>query len=135
MRTMNIDLGQPISYGRTAEIYPWNQGEVLKLFYDWFKLENIEKEAWIAQAVHSSGLPVPAVGEIIRAAIMPTIAGALADMFSLYAPMWMAAISGLVIMVVSVLYVETAPNKVAKMRTKPTRDDHLLKPFRGKSAA
>jgi len=80
------------------------------------------------------GVPT-AVGEIIGAAIMPTIAGALADMFSLYAPMWMAAISGLVIMVVSVLYVETAPNKVAKMRTKPTRDDHLLKPFRGKSAA
>ena len=38
------------------------------------------------------GVPT-AVGEIIGAAIMPTIAGALADMFNLYAPMWMAAIS------------------------------------------
>ncbi len=63
---MNVDLGQPIAYGRTAEIYAWHQGQVLKLFYDWFKLENIEKEAWIARAVHSSGLPAPAVGEIIR---------------------------------------------------------------------
>lgn len=63
---MNEDLGRPIAYGRTAEIYAWPEGQVLKLFYDWFALESIEYEAQIAQAVHSSGLPVPAVGEIIR---------------------------------------------------------------------
>jgi len=34
-------------------------------FYDWFGLENIEKEARITRAVHASGLPVPAVGEIV----------------------------------------------------------------------
>ena len=79
------------------------------------------------------GVPT-AVGEIIGAAVMPTIAGALADMFNLYAPMWMAAIAGLVIMLVSLGYVETAPRKVARMRKKPTREDHLLKPFRGKAA-
>ncbi len=77
------------------------------------------------------GVPT-AVGEVIGAAIMPTIAGALADAFNLYAPMWMAAIAGLLIMVVSTAYVETAPKKVARMRKKPTRDDHLLAPFRGK---
>jgi MFS family permease len=77
------------------------------------------------------GVPT-AVGEIIGAAIMPTIAGALADAFSLYAPMWMAAIAGLLIMVISTAYVETAPRKVARMKKKPTRDDHLLPPFRGK---
>ncbi len=77
------------------------------------------------------GVPT-AVGEIIGAAVMPTIAGALADAYSLYAPMWMAAIAGLVIMVVSLAYVETAPRKVAKMAKKPTREDHLLRPFRGK---
>jgi MFS family permease len=80
------------------------------------------------------GVPT-AVGEVIGAAIMPTIAGALADRFDLYAPMWMAAIAGLVIMLVSMAYVETAPRKVARMTKKPTRDDHLLKPFRGKSTA
>lgn len=63
---MTGDIGQPIAYGRTAEIYAWHPGQVLKLFYDWFKLENIEKEARITQAVHASGLPVPAVGEIVR---------------------------------------------------------------------
>lgn len=77
------------------------------------------------------GIPT-GVGEIIGAAVMPTIAGALADAFNLYAPIWMAAVSGLVIMLVSLMYVETAPKKVAKMAKKPTREDHLLAPFRGK---
>ena len=60
------DLGQLIAYGRTAEIYNWHQAEVLKLFYDWFELENIENEARISRAIHASGLPTPSVGEIIR---------------------------------------------------------------------
>jgi len=77
------------------------------------------------------GVPT-AVGEILGAAVMPAIAGALADKFNLYAPMWMAAISGLVIMIVSIGYVETAPRKVARMKKQPTRDDHLLPVFRGK---
>ena len=50
------DLGQPIAYGRTAEIYIWHQTQVLKLFYDWFELENIEKEARISRAIHASGV-------------------------------------------------------------------------------
>jgi hypothetical protein len=36
------ELGQPIARGRTAEIYAWHSGQVLKLFYDWLSLENIE---------------------------------------------------------------------------------------------
>jgi uncharacterized protein (TIGR02172 family) len=60
------DLGQPIAYGRTAEIYAWHQTQVLKLFYPWFGLENIENEARINRAIHASGLPTPAVGEIIH---------------------------------------------------------------------
>ena len=63
---MMTDLGKPIAYGRTAEIYAWQEGQVLKLFYDWYGLESIEYEARIAQVVHASGLPVPAVGDIIR---------------------------------------------------------------------
>lgn len=62
---MSVDLGQPIAYGRTAEIYAWQQGQVLKLFYDWFGLQKIEKEARITREVHAIGLPAPAVGEII----------------------------------------------------------------------
>lgn len=63
---MTQDLGQLIAYGRTAEIYVWRQTEVLKLFYDWFELENIEHEARISRAIHTCGLPTPAVSEIIQ---------------------------------------------------------------------
>jgi thiamine kinase len=62
---MDKNLSQPIAYGRTAEIYAWHQGQIVKLFYDWFGLENIEIEARNTRAAHASGLPVPAVGEII----------------------------------------------------------------------
>ena len=75
------------------------------------------------------------VGEILGAAVMPTIAGILADKYGLFAPIWMAAIAGLVICVISLWYVETAPKKVARMVKKPTREDHLLRPFRGRSTA
>lgn len=61
-----VELSPPIAYGRTAEIYAWQPGWVLKLFYDWHKLENIEYEARIAQALQVSGLPVPAVGELVH---------------------------------------------------------------------
>ncbi len=63
---MNEKLNSPIAYGRTAEIYLWENSQILKLFYDWFQLDNIEHERQISQAVHDSGLPVPSVGEIIR---------------------------------------------------------------------
>ena len=66
MDHMNKNLDQPIAYGRTAEIYAWQDGQVLKLFYDWFGLEDIKYEQRIAQAVHTSGLPIPSVGEIIH---------------------------------------------------------------------
>jgi len=63
---MTPDLGLPIAYGRTAEIYVWHQADVLKLFYEWFELGNIEKEARISRAIHASRLSTPAVGEIIH---------------------------------------------------------------------
>jgi Ser/Thr protein kinase RdoA (MazF antagonist) len=63
---MNEDIGKPIAYGRTAEIYAWRNDQVLKLFYDWFGIENIKYKLKISQAVQKSGLPVPPVGGIIR---------------------------------------------------------------------
>ncbi len=75
------------------------------------------------------GIPV-AIGETLGAALMPTIAGRLADIFSPFAPMWMAALTGVFIGLFSFLYIETAPRCVARMKHKPTREDHLLKAFR-----
>lgn len=63
---MDEILGKPIAYGRTAEIYEWHNEQVLKLFYGWFELEDIEYEVRIARAIHASGLPVPGVGDLIQ---------------------------------------------------------------------
>lgn len=57
---------KPIAMGRTAEIYPWHNGQVLKLFHKWFIIENIEYELRIARAVQATGLPVPSVGDIVQ---------------------------------------------------------------------
>lgn len=75
------------------------------------------------------GLPC-AVGEILGAALMPTIAGLLADKFSLFAPIWMASAAGIVICLVSLFYVETAPRRLARMKDKPAPEDYLLRRFR-----
>jgi uncharacterized protein (TIGR02172 family) len=60
-----MDLGKPIAYGRTAEIYAWEKGQILKLFYDWFPATAVEYEALVAHAVYASGLPVPKPGEVL----------------------------------------------------------------------
>ena len=59
-------LGKPIALGRTAEVYAWEEGQVLKLFLDWFSADRVEYEAQIAGPVHASGLPVPAVGDVVE---------------------------------------------------------------------
>ncbi|MEM7348028.1 MAG: aminoglycoside phosphotransferase family protein, partial [Chloroflexota bacterium] len=63
---MESNLGLPLTYGRTAEIYAWQDDQVIKLFHDWFALKSIEYEAKLAKAAYASGLPVPAVGDIIQ---------------------------------------------------------------------
>lgn len=63
---MSRDLGNPISSGRTAEIYHWDEEHVLKLFYDWVTLKSIENEARIAGTIYKSGLAVPEAGEIVQ---------------------------------------------------------------------
>ena len=63
---MTENIGMPIAYGRTAEIYNWHNGQVLKLFYNWFELKDIEFEARVARAILASGLPVPTVGDVIQ---------------------------------------------------------------------
>jgi len=62
----SYNLPTPLATGRTAEIYPWQNDLVLKLFFDWFSLDNIEYEQRINTAVHTSGLPIPKVGDIVR---------------------------------------------------------------------
>jgi Ser/Thr protein kinase RdoA (MazF antagonist) len=59
-------LRAPIAVGFTAEIYPWHDGQVLKLFKAGKSRRTVEYEANLTRLVHATGLPVPAVGEIIE---------------------------------------------------------------------
>jgi uncharacterized protein (TIGR02172 family) len=59
-------LGDPIAKGRTAEIYTWENGQILKLFLDWVDPRWVEEEATAARVVHAAGLPVPRCGEVVE---------------------------------------------------------------------
>jgi uncharacterized protein (TIGR02172 family) len=61
-----IPLENPLARGRTADVYAWEDGTVLKLFHDWFDLESVEYEFKIAHAVHASGVKSPAVMKLIQ---------------------------------------------------------------------
>ena len=81
--------------------------------------------------ISGTAVAIPtAIGETLGAALMPSIAGFLSVHISKFAPMWMAALAGILIAFISLFYVETAPRCVAKMSRKPTENDHLLKAFR-----
>lgn len=61
-----LSLNSPIARGRTADVFEWDEGFVLKLFHPWFPLEDIEYELGIARAVHASGVKSPAVKELVQ---------------------------------------------------------------------
>src|SRR5436190_24225927 len=63
---MNLKLTKPIAEGRTAEIYEWNNGYVLKLYHDWCPPYWIEHEAQVAHAITTAGVPSPGAGEIVE---------------------------------------------------------------------
>ena len=60
------NLGPQIDTGRTAILYAWGADQVLKLFHPWRELDDILFEQKVARVVQSSGLPVPAVGELVQ---------------------------------------------------------------------
>lgn len=55
-------LGQ----GRTAEIYAWGDGQVLKLFRSGFPVEWIHREMQATRVAYEAGLSAPAVGDIVE---------------------------------------------------------------------
>ena len=63
----NLQLGELIGQGRTADIHAWEDDKtVIKLYQDWFQLEWIHIEKARFQAVQGFGLPIPTVGEVTR---------------------------------------------------------------------
>jgi len=63
---MVVENAQLIARGRTAEVYSRNEGEVLKLFYDWCAPEWSSREAEISRLVSSRGLPTPRCLETVE---------------------------------------------------------------------
>ena len=59
------DLGPLIAFGRTAEIYAWQPGWVLKLFLPHYTRNSVQYEWDVARQVMATGLRVPTVGEIV----------------------------------------------------------------------
>lgn len=62
----DISNEKPFAQGRTADVYVWDDTHVLKLFHNWFELENIEYESRIARAVLTRGMKSPAVQELVQ---------------------------------------------------------------------
>jgi len=57
---------KPIAIGATAEIYAWENEQILKLFREWVTESAVQTEARTARLVHASGASVPAVGEVVE---------------------------------------------------------------------
>lgn len=64
-RTEEMELGPLIARGRTAEVYRWAKGRVIKLFQEDMPFDAIEREYIASRFVYESGLPVPCVGELL----------------------------------------------------------------------
>lgn len=64
--SLNPQLGEPIARGATAEVYAWEPGWILKLFYPSFAERVVRFEARKAEAAHRVGVPTAAVGGQVR---------------------------------------------------------------------
>jgi aminoglycoside phosphotransferase (APT) family kinase protein len=62
---MNV-LAKPIAMGRTAEIYPYDEGKVLKLFFLSTPQAWIDKEVDVGKYIQETHLPVPKVYERVK---------------------------------------------------------------------
>jgi uncharacterized protein (TIGR02172 family) len=63
---MTIALTKPIAEGRTAEVYEWQEGTILKLYHTWCPSYWVEYESKVAHAVVAAGIPTPAAGELVE---------------------------------------------------------------------
>jgi uncharacterized protein (TIGR02172 family) len=63
---METALGAPLAQGRTAEVFAWDDGHVLKLFRPGWGADVTRHEAELARAIYASGAPAPQVGEVVE---------------------------------------------------------------------
>lgn len=58
--------GELLARGRTAEVFAWKNGQVLKLFLEKYPTEQVAYEARVTCAIYKAGLPAPAVGGVVE---------------------------------------------------------------------
>lgn len=57
--------GERVAEGRTAEVFAWGEGQVLKLYRAGWPREEAEREALLAQTVHAGGVRTPAAIDVV----------------------------------------------------------------------
>ena len=58
-----MEPGPLLAKGRTAEVYAWGEGKVLKLFVEGRGADQVEYEFALAQKIAAAGLDIPAAFE------------------------------------------------------------------------
>lgn len=66
MRGAQAINSKPIAEGRTAEIYVWGEGRILKLFKEWWPAKNAEYEADMSRKLQEAGVAVPTIYDAIE---------------------------------------------------------------------
>ena len=61
-----MEKGELIGQGRTAEVYAWGEGRILKLYQSWMPAYVVEREYQITRAVYAAGAPAPAVDALVE---------------------------------------------------------------------
>ena len=65
-RVSRMSPGLLVARGRTAEIYAWGEGHVLKLFYDWCPPGWAKHEADVARVAYRTGVPTPGLIDVVE---------------------------------------------------------------------
>jgi aminoglycoside phosphotransferase (APT) family kinase protein len=63
---MDLTTAVCLGVGKMSEVWAWEGGQVLKLFWAGIPWEYAAHEAGVTQAVGEAGLPVPVVGEVVE---------------------------------------------------------------------
>ena len=63
---VNAGLGPLIGNGRTAEVFAWGDGQVLKLYRAGMPAQWVADEARVGRIVVDAGLAAPAIGDIVE---------------------------------------------------------------------
>jgi aminoglycoside phosphotransferase (APT) family kinase protein len=61
-----LKKGPLLGRGRTADVYAWGDGCVLKLYRSWMPRARVEKEYLATQAAQAAGVPVPNTYELVQ---------------------------------------------------------------------